>query len=340
MLGTTASLSLRYLLIAAGCTTLGALAGYASAPRTTSYVTIATPRLVTVEKVVETTVAVPAAQPHARAGEVQFVTRAGSFSYMKLATIGDGAEIMPKHGTPVLESDDGIESAIAAVKPDDVPAGYRAWLERRVAVDGGCEAKVLGFAVLVRVTGSPSYAGDINADQWTAKAVFENGSAMLVAKLSGCTGMLARDAALPPIVTPKEITDTARADELGARAKAILLASAASTDTQKEWREAEQTGAWSDQAFVDLEVLQHPTTGVTWVSVHVWHDTGCGEPEANVWGLFRVAADGELVTSQLRRMSELTGIEQLVDIEGDGELELIGRAWLGVEQRIERASGD
>lgn len=344
MLGTTASRSLTYLLVAAGCTTAGVLAAsaYTATPRTVATVSFAPPQIVEhpVERVSVRAVALEVAPVPSRAGELKLVVQAGSAPYMLLAPIGDDVR-MPKHGKPTLYSEDGIETAIAPVAAADVPASYQAWLERQIRLDNtGCVTKVTGFAVLSRLTGDPGYAGEDVDTTWTAKTVFENGSTMLVAALGGCTGTFARDAALAPYVTPVEITDTELAAKLGEQAKAIVLASAAARATQKEWLEAERTGSWTANAFEDIKVLRHPTTGDLLVSVHIWQDMACGEPDANVWGLFRVAGDGSLVPAQMRRMPEGMGIEQLIDIEGDGEVEVVGRPWLGVERTIERANGD
>lgn len=338
MLGTTASRSLRYLLIATGITTAGALGAYAytATPRPVASVPFAPPRIIepTIEQISVMAVTAEATPSLAHASDIKLVFSAGHGSYMKLQSL-DENEQLPKHGKAKLDSEDGIESAIAPVAAADVPASYRAWLGRTVLVDNRCESQVTGFAIVVRLTGSPDYAGEEGDAEWTATNVIENGSAVLAARI-GCSGTFARDAALAPYVTPEEITDTA----LGAKAKANLLASAVARQTQKEWREAEAAGTWTDHAFEDIKVLRHPTTGVIWVSVHIWQEMACGSAEANVWGLFRLADDGSLVPSQMRQLSDGMGIEQLIDVEGDGELEVVGRPWLGVERQIEHADGD
>ncbi len=102
------------------------------------------------------------------------------------------------------------------------------------------------------------------------------------------------------------------------------------------------TGTWWDaeNAQLTTKIVKHPTTGVTWVSIHGHMDHGCGDPSANVWGLFRVEADGSLASVQLRKLDDLESIDQLIDIDGDGELELIGKPWLGLDTVVMRASGE
>jgi hypothetical protein len=333
MLGTTASLSLRYLLIAAGCTTLGALAALASAPRDTQVSIVRVPELKIVETVVERTAEAP--PPNSR--EVHLLVKVGGASYMKLAEIAEDAEPMPKHGALALQDDDGIQNAVATVAPADLPTAYRAWLGREVTIDATCKAKVTGFAVIARLTGSPGYAGE-DVDHWTAKTVFAEGSKIIAAQLDGCSGMLVRDAAISPIVYPTLLEDDASM-ELAQQAKAALLATQAAREIQTAWQ-AERTGAWSKGANETFHVVRHPTTGVTWISVNVSADFGCGDPNANLWGLYRVAPDGSLVESRVRALENGTTVEALVDLDADGELELIGRTWLDFERTVTSASGE
>jgi hypothetical protein len=256
---------------------------------------------------------------------------------MKLADLGESGEATPKHAAPRLVSEDGVESAIAAVQPADVPAAYRSWQGRNVVVDSKCHTTITGFAVVSRLTGETGYAG-VEADHWTAQNVMEHGGAVLAARLAGCQGTFARAAELPPVITPTEIDDPA----LAATARAALLASSPAHDAQLEYLEYDQKGNWWDNeaTHIDTKVLRHPTTGVTWVSVHAMQEHACGDPEINVWGLFRVQPDGTLAAVQLRKLGDLWSIDQLIDVDNDGELELIGKPWLGLDNVLTRASGE
>jgi hypothetical protein len=270
-----------------------------------------------------------------------FVMRAGTTSYMKLADLagGDDAEAAgeprPRHAAPKLYDHDAVYSAVAVVDASDVPRTYRGWLGRAVTVDGACEAKVTGFAVVARLTGDPGYAG-LDRETWTAATVLAHGATTLAARLDGCTGTFARDAALPGVVVAQPREDAA----LAAAARAALIDSAPSRETQREWSDQDQQGAWHAHTDIATGVLRHPRTGVTWVYAHGRGDLGCGGPEVNLWGLFRVDADGKLVAIQLRKLGDIHAIEQLVDIDGDGELEIIGSTWLGGDRVIARASGE
>jgi hypothetical protein len=276
------------------------------------------------------------AQPM-RSSDLALVFSAGGATYMKLADIGGEAERMPKHGKPRLVSDDYVESAIAAVQPADLPPAYRSWRDREVKVDNTCTTHVTGFAVVARLTGDTGYAG-VDESAWTAHSVLEHGSVVLAAKLADCKGTYARDAALPAVIVPERIENA----RLVKQARAQLIESAPARETQREWLAAGQQENWYDAELAELssQVLRHPTTGVTWISVHAHMEHGCGDPEVNVWGLFRVQDDGTLAAVQLRKLGDLDSIDHLVDIDNDGELELIGKPWLGLDTVIVRASGE
>ena len=130
ILAVTGNPTLRTILVAVGCTTLGAIVGGLYVPPAVSQVRIVPPVVGphVVEKIVEKTVTIEAPPRPARAGEIQFVVSADSQSYMKLATIDAEHEIMPKHGKAKLFSRDGVETAVASVDPADVPSSYRVWL--------------------------------------------------------------------------------------------------------------------------------------------------------------------------------------------------------------------
>ncbi|HEU4616279.1 MAG TPA: hypothetical protein VFS15_29475 [Kofleriaceae bacterium] len=328
------------LLLALGCGAIGAAFGVGahSEPRPRVAVVPAPPLppvqapAIAPAPVVEPA---PAAQP-VRSSEVSLVFSADAATYMKLADIGEDAVAMPKHGPAKLISGD-VETVIARIAPADVPEAYRRWQGRKVVVDGACETEVTGFAVVSRLTGDTGYAG-IDDAKWTAKNVLEHGSVVLAARLAGCQGTLARDASLPPVIVPEEIDNP----ELAKRARVALIASQPSRDTQREYLEFDHQGNWWDDEYTSFttHVVKHPTTGVTWVSVHGSIEHACGDGEVNVWGLFRVEPDGTLAAVQLRKLGDLWSIDQLVDLDNDGELELVGKPWLGLDTVITRASGE
>lgn len=327
---------LRRLVVAAlGFGVVGAAIALAVAPPPASVTTVIAvqPEPEIIPVTVESTEPAQAV----RSPALSLVFSAGGASYMKLADIGADGEAMPDHAAPRLVNDEHVETAIATVKPDAVPVAYQHWIGRDVIVDNTCKTQVTGFAVVSRLTGDTSYA-NTEDDEWTADNVFEMGSTMLAAQLADCKGTFARDAALPLVAEPVEIQDS----ELANKARAALIASTPSEDAQREWLEYDQQYAWYDskEAVFSTRVVRHPGTGTTWVSVHGSVEHGCGGPEVNVWGLFRVQPDGTLAAVQLRKLGDLWSIDRLIDIDNDGELELVGKPWLGLDTVVTRASGE
>jgi hypothetical protein len=275
---------------------------------------------------------VPAAPP---TRDISLVFTAGGSSWIELAEL----DVLPKHGKPKLADDDYVTSAIAPIAEANIPAAQRDWLGTRVVVDGTCTARVTQLAVVSRLTGYPSYAGVENAtdDKWTAAAALEHGARFLAAKLDNCAGgTFARRASLAPVVIPPVIDDA----PLAAAALAALSASPEVKAGATEWAEYQQAGNWVDDEYTarDVRVVRHPTTGVTWVSAHLYYGGGCGAPNLSVWGLYRVDDDGTLVRAKTS-LGQLTQIDQLVDLDNDGELEVIGRPWLGTERAVQAADG-
>jgi len=289
----------------------------------------------------------PSPAPEVHASQLMFVFQAGGATYMKLADLrmldeeGDALPI-PRHGKLRLSKDHYIDAAIAQVPDRAVPLMHLVWKDRKVKVDNRCEASVVGFAVVSRLVGDPAYAdpSDGEGDQWSAAGVMKAGHTVLAARLDRCTGTFARDATLPGVVVPTPLHDAA----LEAAARAQLIASAPARDTQREWDEQQTAtggaaGPWHKDATFATEVLRHPRTGVTFVSIHGHVSGGCGDAHANVWGLFRV--DGRtLVPVQLRQLGDVESLDALIDVDGDGELELLGKNWLGYDALLTHASGE
>lgn len=284
----------------------------------------------------------PAPAPEAHANQLMFVFQAGGTTYMKLADLRlldqDGDELpVPRHGKLRFAEDDNIEAAIAPVADRDVPVMHLTWKDRKVKVDDGCEASVVGFAVVSRIVGDSTWA---DLKQWTATGVMKAGHIVLAAKLDGCPGSFARDATLPDIVIPAQLHDPA----LEKAATAALLASEPARETQREWDKqtsaiGSASGPWHKDASMATEVLRHPRTGVTFVSVHGHVMGGCGDPQANVWGLFRVDGD-KLVPVQLRKLDEIETLDALIDVDGDGKFEILGRPWLPYDTLLIHANGE
>jgi hypothetical protein len=328
----------RTLVAALGCGVLGAAMSVVMVPGPPSvHVLTLSPEAEIAAVPVTLPVAVAKVSEPMKSSELALVFSAGGATYMQLASLDDAEDALPTHGKVRLVSEDYLYSAIASVKAADLPEAHRAWAGKRVKVDNACETTVTGFAIVSRLTGDTGYAG-VDTDTWTAANVLDEGSRVLAAQLGGCTGTYARDAALPSVIIPEQVAD----GKLAAQAKAALIASRPARDAQLEWLDIDQTTEWHEHelAKLDTRIVRHPTTGVTWVSVHGSMEHGCGDPEINVWGLFRVQTDGTLAAVQLRKLGDLWSIDHLIDIDDDGELEMIGKPWLGLDTVVVRGSGE
>ncbi|MEJ7597943.1 MAG: hypothetical protein WKG01_08560 [Kofleriaceae bacterium] len=264
-------------------------------------------------------------------GELSLVFQLDGVSYVALAKLGAGDDLdsnvaaMPKHSKLKLgtERASGIISVVGAVERDDLPDRFQSWNDKRVTVDGSCTATVDGFAVVSRLVGDPGYAG-LEATAWTPNTVLESGNPVLAARLDACaSGSLARDADRPAILWPTVLDNPALAEA----ARKLVIDSEYGTAAAASWKNAaaegaEVEGVWHEQATFDIDVLQHPTTKVTWVSVHAHHVEDCGGPYVNVFGLFRVEGE-ELVTVELHELDGMTEVD-LFDLENDGMFELAG----------------
>jgi hypothetical protein len=342
----------RNLWLALGTSLIGAGVCLAAWPPPAASVTVTLPP--SHAEVLTTSVQEPPAReqlPHQRSDELLFVFEAGGATYAKLADVND--ELAIPHGTPrhVFDEESYVHAAIATVASDAVPGAYRAWHGRSVIVDGGCTTTVTGFAVIGRLVGDPGYAGiewDEAADAepgsaedslWTAAQVMTHGQPVLAARLAGCNGTFARAAVLPPPVT-LEVLDTAAHAELAQTARAALLASPPAREAQREWTDAYmEQGSWHEQAHVTAQVMRHPITGVTWVAARARLEGGCGAPDVNLWGLYRVGDAGELAPVSVRALDEMTEIDAVLDVDGDGTLELLGRGWLRLDRVLAGADG-
>ena len=225
----------------------------------------------------------------------------------------------------VFREDDRSFMHLGSADVVDIETAKREWIGKQVYVDNDCTATITGLEVINRLAydGEP-FEGDI-------------GVKVVGAKLDRCDGTYARSASLPKVVVPETRPDDA---ELVKKAKRLLVRSAAADETARVWREDYQsTENWTAHAQYDIRTLRHPLTNETWISIHAWNEAGCGDAGVNIWGLFRVDGDGSVTATQLRDLGDMTKISHVIDIEGDGELELIGTPWLGLDVLVTRASG-
>ncbi|MGE0869530.1 MAG: hypothetical protein AB7P03_13265 [Kofleriaceae bacterium] len=322
-------------MLVAGCALVGAGLAFGLAAdhrAAVPAVSIAAAPLIPVaERVVQPVAAPP--EP-AQTMELALVFEAGGATYLKLADLA--SDLIPPHHPFALVEGEARAAVIGHVNDGDVPAPYRPWKGRTVVVDGTCTATVVEFAVVSRLVGDTGYADVADGEGWSVDSVMRNGGAMLAAKLDGCTGSYARDAGLSPVAIPIAVENRA----LVAKARAALLASKPSRQIQHEWVELGNTGHWYSDAELISRVVRHPTTGVTWVSIQSKIDNECGGIGDNAWGLFRVDAGNTLTPVSVRRLGEVSTIQQLIDVDNDGTFEILGESWLGLDTLYTTVDGE
>lgn len=244
-----------------------------------------------------------------------FVITAGDASYVQLSTRPEDFAGTPGAARMV------DEPALTVVAPIAGSARFQRFVGMHVLVDGTCEATVTGLVKISRLSGTPIYAGiDAGDGTWTARQVVEHGETVLAAALDRpCTGTWARDAALPPLLRGIEVPVT---PALAAAVRADLLASEAATAPDADWA-AQKAGDWRASAdlVVDTRMVVHPVTGVGWLFVHARVGGGCGGPNANLTGVYRIATGGAFVRTAAYS-GELERIDDIIDIDADGRFEL------------------
>jgi hypothetical protein len=267
-----------------------------------------------------------------------FVFRIDDAAYLRLDELEDELEdeagdAAPHSRAPLeLSQHDGTFSARAPLALDEVPSAYRGWLGRQVVADERCSAWVAGFELVAQLSGDPGYAGEDSGElgEWTAESVFEHGHRVIAARLDGCAGAsLARDSAAPRLEILAAVTSPS-ADKLRAAATRTFFASKVAAEAQAQWAESGGEGRWRDAATVDARVLRHPGTRTTWVVIFARNPVDdCGIPQLQMLATYKVGADGglRLVTQQL--VDGLYQLEAVLDSDGDGELEMLGKSWLG-----------
>jgi hypothetical protein len=248
--------------------------------------------------------------------------------------------LLPRHTQPALVRMDGMPvAAMAAVQAGDLPAAIASWQGREVRVDGACLARVTGFALVSRV-----YSEDLTYDEQEqglsaaelARSIFDDmGHLVLAARLDGCKGSYAQPAGRPAAIVARAL------DSHPAVSAAVLALrqSRAGRAAQRTWRENDYEGAWWQDAEVTTQVLQHPRTGEVFISVHALADVECGGLEINLWGMYRVAANGKPEPLAQIELDNVHELETFLDIDGDGRFESLASSLWGMDTFLLRADG-
>jgi hypothetical protein len=166
-----------------------------------------------------------------------------------------------------------------------------------------------------------------------ARMIFDDmGHMVLAATLDGCQGSYAQPAERAVASTPANVLADHPAVAAAVRA---LRRSEPARAAQRMWRENDYQGSWWQDAEMTTQVVQHPRTGETFISVHALADTECGGLEINLWGMYRVTADlaHPLALEPLteRKLDDVSALQTFVDIDGDGRFEILASSLWGAD---------
>jgi hypothetical protein len=224
--------------------------------------------------------------------------------------------------------EDGVHAVVAPVAASALPGGLaNKWRDRTMLVNGTCEARVIGFAEVSRVSGDPPGSEDywFGSDDerpakeptWTRESIVAD-NVTLVAKLDGCSGTWARGSDYERA----QVAHSVSAPGLETEALADLLARTGEDPIQDEWKQMGRDGDWRDSIDVQATTYEHPTTGEKWIFARAYKDGDCGEFSVSKMAAYRVGSSGKI-----HRFTDLEfagePIEDVVDLDGDGQPELV-----------------
>ena len=234
----------------------------------------------------------------------------------------------PAHGQlRLIGEPDYPNGVIASLEAKDLADDVAAWRDHPLLIDNRCDAKVTDFALIGLISGEPIYfldEAEMKDKRKQAKAVLRYSNAVIAGRLDGCkvTGGIARSASLPLALQAQSVRD----DDAIERARKLMLASDVSAKAQRTYQEdtGETRKWWTDEYLTKNDkIFRHPRTGKTLVSVQLGNDGGCGSPQINLWGLYELAADGQLKPLQVIDTGSTHSIDEAIDLDGDGTFEFL-----------------
>lgn len=259
--------------------------------------------------------------------EFAMVFFAGGELWMRIADEAEGVQ-----GGRKKFYEEEINSVIAPVSLAALPVDLRHFDRMNVLVNGTCAARVDGFAKIARASGQAgegryddegNYLGE---DSWTADMVEQDGY-ILAARLEGdCDGTWARSTQHAPAV----IADSVDYPELIAIATKQILGEDTAAK-QAEWTEQGGEGAWQDAVAVSSRSFEHPGTGEIWVFASATKEGGCGDPALYVNAAYRLNATDGSLTRVASPAWAADSIRQVVDIDDDGEVEVVVDSYNGTD---------
>ena len=275
------------------------------------------------------------AAPPSAAGGVHFVIALGSELYLALPE--ERGAVLAAEG-PVRRETGAADKTLYVTSRATRAGTLPAWTGAKLRLDTGCVATVAELRVLSRVVphfgtselwekGTEDPPSPPLPPQRIAEEAFALGTPLTAARLSGCSaGVLAVPESAPPPIAAEVVSDPA----LAARARSAFAALPSVKAQQREFLK-DNKGQWWD-GTLRIDVRRHPQSGQVLISALAHNGSGaCEELGPGTWAVF------ELDDNQLRRVREsaATGtLEQALDVDGDGKLELITHGDYGTEREL------
>ncbi|MBK7537045.1 MAG: hypothetical protein IPI49_17120 [Myxococcales bacterium] len=264
--------------------------------------------------------------------QLWLMTSVFDHGYLQLEVLPQDSAL-PDHGPATTGENDGGRAYLAPLLPTAAPA-WRGIIGQLVVTDSGCQARVTSLALVARLTGDAAYAG--LSHDFTPDDLRDQGGRMIAARLDGCAHDRYAHPAAAPVLRPEPLVRPA----LARAARRAMLASPTTTAAIAKWTEAALAGTWQEQVRWSEQVLRHPRTKATWVLSHAHlSPEDCGTPTFSLLGVFRVGDDGALTEASITELEDLLTIDAIVDVDGDGQFELLGTPWLGLDRVLTRSDG-
>lgn len=272
-----------------------------------------------------------------RGADFYFTLALDSGFYLALSD----AKLPEQLGPVAAESGDKNSEVFTASRtvPEAALAdSVRSLKNKKLRVEGGCVASVSEFRALTRVV--PHFG---ERDRWNgvldgkkgqpmppaqiAKAASALGKPQLFAKLDGCSeGRFAWiDGAQQPLAA-EPVEDP----ELAERALAAFGKLPSVLARQKEFlKQAEHPeGKWWEEG-TEVAIFKHPRSGQVLVSVLANLRDGCGGFSASEWAIFE--RKGKALKRIPLTQTPPDRIQDALDVDGDGRLELLGETDFGTD---------